>query len=171
MHAPCDTRRRVPYQGYLEAISNVEEFVADRRNMWQKVYQKAVLHELGALGEAIVHLSSSFKSAHSQVPWEQIVELRNKLVHECWSNAWANMEAIVDENLPVLKSVVSEGLQPPSEEVGPDKSLADVAKQPPMATPQVPASKQSKACGAWMPIARARCVLLPGHVGHHRSDL
>lgn len=54
----------------------------------------------------------------------------------------------------------------------------DALLHPPMPTTQAvaptqthapPAAPPAQRCGAWMPVANARCVLGAGHSGHHRS--
>ena len=77
-------------------------------------------------------------------------------------------------DVPVLDDDQAEALFGPvadvPEDLGEcDQVLADAAKRLPLVARQPSAPVGSKACGAWMPVARSRCKLPVGHNGHHRS--
>jgi uncharacterized protein with HEPN domain len=154
----------------LEAVANIEEFVADHDNLAMKVYRKAVLHEIGVLGEATVNLSEGFKAAHPEVPWREIAGARNKLVHEYWDTAWSVIEAIVAEDLPALKQALSADLEERPTSATVDDFLAAANERLPVAQGEHQKGAND-VCGAWMPIAHAYCALPPHDKGHHRSKL
>ena len=43
--------------------------------------QSAVLRQLEVMGEAAKHVSPSFKAAYPNIPWRQIVGMRDILIH------------------------------------------------------------------------------------------
>ena len=43
--------------------------------------QSAVMRELGIIGEAARAMSLEFQSAHAEIPWHEIVWMRNRLIH------------------------------------------------------------------------------------------
>lgn len=49
---------------------------ADRRT------QAAVLYEIVVIGEAANRLSTEFRETHSNVPWRDIINMRNVLAHQ-----------------------------------------------------------------------------------------
>lgn len=157
----------------LDAIEKVERWTA--RDADDDLYRAGVAHELGVIGAAAGHLSRDFTARHPTVPWPKVVGLRNVLVNQYWDTAGAILERIVKEDLPALKSA----LGAPAEHV-----TVNVEELVAAAVERVPLGGSSRApgsaspepealarCGAWMPIARARCVLAPGHfpTTHHRS--
>ena len=46
-----------------------------------EVRQLAVLHLIQVLGEAASRASAAFRDAHPEIPWGQIVGMRNRIVH------------------------------------------------------------------------------------------
>jgi len=44
--------------------------------------QSAVIRELGVIGEAARAMSLEFQSAHAEIPWHEIIGMRNRLIHE-----------------------------------------------------------------------------------------
>ena len=44
--------------------------------------QSAILHQLLVLGEAGKRLSQEFRAQHKEIPWKQIVGMRDNLIHE-----------------------------------------------------------------------------------------
>ena len=57
------------------AATSENSFLAD------EVSQAAVLHHLTVIGEAINRLSPEVRNNHPEVPWRQIVSVRNRIVH------------------------------------------------------------------------------------------
>jgi len=44
--------------------------------------QSAVVRQIEIIGEAASRLSNDFRSRHDDVPWRDIIGMRNKLIHE-----------------------------------------------------------------------------------------
>lgn len=55
---------------------NYESLEADRRT------QAAVLYEIVVIGEAANRLSPEFQANHSNIPWKDIIGMRNILAHQ-----------------------------------------------------------------------------------------
>ncbi|PIZ47825.1 hypothetical protein CO180_03155 [candidate division WWE3 bacterium CG_4_9_14_3_um_filter_41_6] len=62
---------------YLEGL-NEAEF---RQN---RLVQDAVVRQLELIGEACSNLEENFRNSHPNIPWMQIIGMRNKLAHEYW---------------------------------------------------------------------------------------
>jgi len=61
---------------------------------------------LEIVGEASRNVSEEFQEKYSEIPWGQIVAMRNRIIHEYFN---INLEVawdIVREDLPVLKQQV-----------------------------------------------------------------
>lgn len=147
----------------LVAIERIESW---RDGPWpDDLYRAAVLKELAVIGEAVSRLSKHYTERHPEIPWRRVTGLRNKIVHEYWDTAWATVEVILEQSLPELKGVIEPDAAPPAKRVGDDAFIS--AGRRPALVPPSPSG--DNLCGAWMPLARARCVLPRRHRGHHRS--
>ncbi len=79
-----------------------EDFSKDR-----KTYQ-AVIREFEIIGEAIGNLSEEYKNKHKNVPWQDIKDFRNILIHEYFGVDLEIVWKVIEEDLPVLTSVVKD---------------------------------------------------------------
>jgi len=95
----------------LDAIMQIEEYLEDVSSenfLGVKLTQDGVIRQLEILGEASNQISDSTKQAHPQVPWGQIIGLRNRLIHAYFSiNLWMIWE-ITEIDLPPLKTAVTQ---------------------------------------------------------------
>lgn len=53
-----------------------EEFLRDADK------QDLVVHSLEIIGEATAHISDGFKKEHKNIPWREMKDLRNLLIHQ-----------------------------------------------------------------------------------------
>jgi uncharacterized protein with HEPN domain len=68
----------------MESIRHIEEFskgmdFADFST--DRMRQSAIIRELEIIGEAAKNLPQEFTSKHSDVPWNRIAGMRDKLIH------------------------------------------------------------------------------------------
>lgn len=68
----------------LEAGRRIAEYLAEGRERFDRdeLVQVWVVHHIGIIGEAAAKLSSDLRSGHGEVPWADMVAMRNKLVHD-----------------------------------------------------------------------------------------
>ena len=66
----------------------------------------AVVRNLEIIGEAVRQIPSAFKEKHSNVPWNQIAGLRNRIVHDYFGLDIEMIWHIVTFDLPELKSKI-----------------------------------------------------------------
>lgn len=69
----------------LTAARNIQRFISGRtRQEYAEnlLLRSAVERQVEILGEAARRVSASFKSAHPEIPWRQIIAQRNVLIHE-----------------------------------------------------------------------------------------
>lgn len=88
------------------SIELIEKFVAgfdfEKFNQDEKT-KDAIIMRIGILGEAVNNLPKKFKTDHKEIPWQDIADMRNKLIHEYFG---VNTEVVwktVKEDVPVLK--------------------------------------------------------------------
>jgi uncharacterized protein with HEPN domain len=67
----------------------------------------AVAQRLTTVGEAVARLSPEMKTLHSAVPWQDIVGLRNILVHEYFGIYWPLVWQTAVDHAPVLRAQIA----------------------------------------------------------------
>ncbi|PKQ19200.1 MAG: hypothetical protein CVT66_11410 [Actinobacteria bacterium HGW-Actinobacteria-6] len=72
------------------------------------ILQDAIVRQLGVLGEAAARISDDFRVAHTEVPWRDIIGMRNRLVHDYWSIDVAEVWRTVTNDLPALIAVLED---------------------------------------------------------------
>ena len=70
-----------------------------------------MLYHLQIVGEAARNLSPGITQRYSQVPWTQIVGLRNRVVHEYFAVDLDIITDIVTNDIPTLKATVQQILE------------------------------------------------------------
>lgn len=80
----------------LSGDLNFIQYSDDRRT------QLAVERSLEIIGEAAGKVSTSFRNAHPEIPWRQIIGQRNVLIHEYGEIKQERIWKVVRENIPIL---------------------------------------------------------------------
>ena len=75
---------------------NFAQYSNDRRT------QLAVERSLEIIGEAAGRVSTSFRNAHPEIPWRQIIGQRNVLIHEYGEIKQERIWKVLRENVPQL---------------------------------------------------------------------
>jgi uncharacterized protein with HEPN domain len=95
----------------LDACAKAERIVSGRGRAdldTDDVLSLALQHLTQIAGEAAAHLSDGFKAGHSQVPWVQMVGMRNRLVHGYFSIdhdvLWKTVSVELPELLALLRT-------------------------------------------------------------------
>jgi uncharacterized protein with HEPN domain len=95
----------VKLQEFVDGMT-FEEFQEDPKTIF------AVIRAFEVLGEAAKHIPADYRSQHPAVPWNKIMALRNKLVHEYFSVnldiVWNTIRQDVPELQLLLTPVVKE---------------------------------------------------------------
>jgi uncharacterized protein with HEPN domain len=80
-----------------------------------ELHQNAVVHLLEIIGEAARLISQETRDAHPDIPWEQMIGMRNRLIHEYFRVDLATVWDTVRNDLPRLIALV-DPLVPPEGE-------------------------------------------------------
>jgi uncharacterized protein with HEPN domain len=99
------------------AAQKVQKFVNDvseDKFLFDEVVQNAVIHQIQIIGEAANKVTLEYRKEHTQIPWQQIVALRNRLVHEYFNIIPERVWEVVKEDIPDLIKQI-EPLVPPDE--------------------------------------------------------
>lgn len=95
-------------QDFVSSLTR-EEFQASR------LHQLAALKALETIGEAAARISEPFREAHSEIPWREIISMRNRLVHAYFEVDFDKVWDTIQNDLPTLIAAI-EPLVPPEEE-------------------------------------------------------
>ena len=101
----------------LLVARKVREFTCDIT--WDKfrvddLVQNAVMRQIQIIGEAARQVSVEYQQYHPEIPWQKIIGMRNKLVHEYFRIIPERVCDVVEKDIPELKRLV-EPLVPPDE--------------------------------------------------------
>jgi uncharacterized protein with HEPN domain len=94
----------------LEAIGRIERQTAQGRARFEEdeVVQTAVVRWIEIVGEAVRGLSDELREAHPEVPWRQIVAMRNIVVHVYFELDTDAVWLAIEQDLPKLEVKVRE---------------------------------------------------------------
>ncbi len=93
----------------LSNIDKIEQFVQgiDREAFAANAEkQYAVLHALQTIGEAARHLPKSLRASYPSIPWDDIVGMRDIVIHEYFGVDMDIVWESVQRDLPPLKAAV-----------------------------------------------------------------
>jgi len=91
----------------LDSISRIEEYTRDIRYedfMDNHLIQDGVIRQIEIIGEATKRLSREIRGTHPEIPWKDIVGMRDKLIHDYFG---ADLDAVwdtVERDIPTLKN-------------------------------------------------------------------
>lgn len=94
----------------LESIKLIEDYI---KGSTFKVFesdkglQDKVLRRLEIIGEAAARLNNDFKNKNKEIPWKQIIGLRNIIIHDYSIVNLKEIWNIVTKDLPETKSQIS----------------------------------------------------------------
>jgi uncharacterized protein with HEPN domain len=91
-----------------EAIGRIEKYASRGRQAFEtdELVQTWIVHHIRIIGEACRALSDALKKRYSNVPWPEVVGMRNILVHHYFDVDSDIVWSVVERDLPVLKSQV-----------------------------------------------------------------
>ena len=79
---------------------NLEQFSQNR------LVYSATIREFEIIGEATIHLSDETTSKHNEVPWRDLKDFRNLLIHEYFGVDAEIVFNTIQNDLPLLRDVV-----------------------------------------------------------------
>lgn len=84
---------------YVNGLS-FDDFMKDGKTI------DAVIRNLEIMGEAAGNVSSDLKSKNPDIPWREMVSMRNKVVHEYFGVDLEILWETIQEDLPQLKKAI-----------------------------------------------------------------
>jgi uncharacterized protein with HEPN domain len=95
---------------YAELTCEKVQGVTHERFAADSTLHYAVAHLIQIVGEAASHLSDSARAEMSEVPWNEIIGMRHRLVHSYGRTDFDIVWKVATENLPELIAVVKRHL-------------------------------------------------------------
>jgi len=90
----------------LTAIADIKEFTKGmtKKDFFKsKMAEHAVVRNIEVIGEASKHLSPGFKEKHTDIPWKDMVKMRNKVTHFYFGISYDIVWKVVKRDIPVLE--------------------------------------------------------------------
>ena len=81
-----------------------------------EIIQNAVIRPLEIIGEASARVSKDFRKAHAEIPWQEMVGLRNRLIHEYFRIDFGAVWDTLHKDIPNLIEII-EPLVPKEDEI------------------------------------------------------
>jgi uncharacterized protein with HEPN domain len=99
---------REKLQDMLDAIARIEEHAHRGREAFDsdEMLQVWMIHHIELIGEAAAQLSETFRTSHPEVPWREIIAMRNLLVHAYFKTSPSEVWRVVERDIPKLKAQV-----------------------------------------------------------------
>jgi uncharacterized protein with HEPN domain len=88
----------------IDSLSRIENFVSN--SLKDEKTASAVLYELTIIGEAARVLTDSLKTELVEVPWIDIIGMRNRIVHEYFSIDYDVLWNTIEKDIPELKKTI-----------------------------------------------------------------
>lgn len=96
-----------------DAVSFASELTQSRFEQ-SRLHQDAIFKTLEIVGEAAARVSAQTRNAHPEIPWVQIIGMRNRLVHAYFEISLDTIWDAVQDDIPRLIALL-EPLIPPEE--------------------------------------------------------
>ena len=95
-------------QDILSAIERIKSYTVEGKDTFfiDKKPQDAVIRQFSIIGEASAKLSLAMKTKHKEVPWKDIIGMRNIIIHDYSETDLPVIWDTVERGLPPLKNTV-----------------------------------------------------------------
>lgn len=93
------------------AISHLDQITWEQFK-GSDLHQDAVIRALEVIGEAASQVSTQTREKHSDVPWPQIIGMRNRLIHEYFRADLEEIWSTVRNDIPQLMEQLSRIVPP-----------------------------------------------------------
>lgn len=89
----------------LEAIERIEKYASEGREAFEndELIQNWMVNHISIIGEASRSLSNEFQAHHVEVPWADIIGMRNILVHHYFGIDTDAVWSVIEKDIPDLK--------------------------------------------------------------------
>jgi uncharacterized protein with HEPN domain len=93
----------------LDAIKTVDGYlsgVSETKFKATSLLQDGAIRQIEIIGEAVRHVSKDLRRTYSEIPWQDIAGMRDKLIHDYFGVDIEKIWLTAQEDLPVLKEQI-----------------------------------------------------------------
>ena len=93
-----------------DAINKIIRYVGTmkrREFLKDELVQDGVIRQIEIIGEAAKRLSRTFTETHPEIPWKDIIGMRNKLIHDYMGVDTGAVWDTVKKDIPILKQQIN----------------------------------------------------------------
>ena len=97
----------------LESIGRIERYlegVNEETFRKETLIQDGIIRQIEIIGEAAKRLSSKLRADYSQIPWQDIIGMRDKLAHDYFGVDLDQVWLTAQEDVPSLKEELNKML-------------------------------------------------------------
>ncbi len=97
-------------QDILDAIKRIEHYMrgTNRKKFADDLMrQDAIIRQIEIIGEAGRNVSAEFQEQHPEIPWSEMIGMRNKIVHDYFEIDIPTVWKTAKQALPPLKQAVA----------------------------------------------------------------
>lgn len=97
----------------LDAIKDINEMTTGMDEddfVENKPVRLAVVKSLEIIGEASKNISEEFRAKNPQIPWKDIIRMRDKTIHFYFGIDYSIVWQAVERDLPVLEAALKKSL-------------------------------------------------------------
>ncbi|HEY5999538.1 MAG TPA: DUF86 domain-containing protein [bacterium] len=101
----------------LEAIAKIEQRVAAGKEQFlaDELLQVWMIHHIQIIGEAASRLSPTLRESASTIPWDDVIAMRNVLVHQYFGVDLEEVWSTVTGDIPHLREVIEHLVNEPTQ--------------------------------------------------------
>ena len=87
-------------QDVIHAAERIQRSIAiDKAEEFEEIIFDAIQYNLVCIGEAVRQISNDLKQENSDIPWQLVTGMRNRLTHEYFQISREQVESVLVEHL------------------------------------------------------------------------
>jgi uncharacterized protein with HEPN domain len=87
-------------QDVIHAAERIQRSIAiDKAEEFEEIIFDAIQYNLVCIGEAVRQISNDLKQENSDIPWQLVTGMRNRLTHEYFQISREQVETVLVEHL------------------------------------------------------------------------
>ena len=99
---------RLLLEDILDAIAEIERYTPATPEAFDAdpLVQSHIVRHIAIIGEAASHLPKPLRDAHPGVPWRQIIDMRNIVIHVYHGINWRRVYGTARQDIGALKTEI-----------------------------------------------------------------
>jgi len=94
----------------LESINLIEDYIKDKSKLdflSSRQLQDSIIRRIEIIGEAVKNVASDIKEKNPNIPWNEVVGMRDILIHQYFGVDLDLTWDVINEDLPKLKNQIT----------------------------------------------------------------